>query len=254
MPGRAALAAGALLLLTGCGALGTGRRAPASLEEVLSPGPGRDGISAEAEVTFSMTGRRVSLPGAVLLSAPSAFRVDLLDPLDRPKAIVFADSQEIVQYVPAALAAARLRPFPAACGTLLPAAWVPYALGTGPPVPQRPKFRSLSWLGRLSFQRREGGELREQIDCGADERGWFAEKVTWYCEGHPVMKVIMDRPDREGEGGTPRRFTVRYPSAGLKIDFALKSVAGEAAVAPDLLRPSLPPGTRWTAFDLVQER
>ena len=255
MPGRGGLAFGALCLLTGCAALGTGRQGlePPTLEE-LFPAPPGPSVAAEGNVTLSMAGRRASLAGAVLLSAPSSFRVDLLDPLDRPAAIVFGEGERVVQFVPSALAAARLSPFPGQCTGIPAGAWVPYAAGAGPPAGQRGDFRALRWLGGLSFQRWESGEIREQIDCGVDAGSWFAERVTWFCGGDPVLRLELEPPDRR-EGGEGRLlFSVRFPAPGLTMGFDLRAVNREAAPPPDLLRPPLPQGTRWTSFDLVQGR
>lgn len=208
-------------------------------------------VSALGEAALSAGGREVSLPAAVLLQAPASFRLDLLDPLDRPVAVLYADGAAVVQYRPRRSAASRLDPFPDGCRGLSPGDWVSYALGAGPPPEERARFRALSFLGRRSFQRLEGGELREEILAGRrDGGGFFPARVIWYCGGDPAMLL---EPGYAGPAEGPRTVEIRYPRAGVRVVLALEDVRIEERFAGELLRPLLPEGTRWTTFDLVAE-
>jgi len=252
MPGKAVLTAGALLLLAGCATTGgTGRP---SLDDIFPPRTVPEAAAAEGEVSLSLGGRRVSLPGAVVMAPPASFRVDLLDPLDRPAAVLFVDGQRIVQYIPAAASAAEVKPLPAECGDISTGDWVPYAVAAGPGPGRRPLFKPLLWLGKVSFRRFAAGELREEIICGVEAGSWAVEKVTWYCGGAPVLRLKAASPDRGAGKGGPRSFTVQFPAAGLEMEFNLREIEEGAVPGEGLLRPVLPPGTRWTSFDLVQGR
>ena len=77
-------------------------------------------LRGEAEITFKYFGRGVSLPGVVQLLGPSLFRFDLLDPFDRPAAIIFSDSGPMVQFQPMAMTAAIIDPHPEGCGDVSP--------------------------------------------------------------------------------------------------------------------------------------
>lgn len=235
------------VLFCGCASTGAGGPGANQLLTALFPGDSGGTLRAEAEVTLSMAGRSVSMPGAVLLGGSGTFRVDLLDPLDRPAAIIFTEGRRIIQYRPAAREAAALAALPAACHVVAPDGWVPFALGFVPSG--KGAFEAVNWFGRESLVRYERGSMAARVEYV----GSVPTRVSWFCGDEIVMRLRYD--DGEGgEAGVLRGFTVEYPLARLKMK--VRPGRGETGIPlPDaLFRPRLPAGTRWVGWDLVGEK
>ena len=86
------LSSALFLLLAGCASLSGrtgGRTAPEETVRELFPVTAETRVlRGEAEVSLSLAGRKVSLPAVFVFRAPDDFRFDLLDPFDRPAAIM----------------------------------------------------------------------------------------------------------------------------------------------------------------------
>jgi len=204
-------------------------------------------LRGEAEVTLVMAGRSVSMPGAVLLGGSGTFRIDLLDPLDRPAAIIFAEGKRIIQYRPSAREAAALAALPAACRALAPDGWVPFVLGSAPSGEEG--FEAVSWFGRDSLVRYERGAVAVKVEYRGQDGGSVPTRVNWYCGDEIAMRLRYD----DGEAGGSRRFTVEYPLARLKVKVGLGESETGIPLPDALFHPRLPAGTRWTGWDLVGE-
>lgn len=248
----AALLLTAALLGAGCGLHHRGGQdARSTLEGLFPEGAGAGTLRGEAEITLSLRGRSLSLPGAVLLGGSGNFRIDLLDPLDRPAAVVFSDAHRVVQYRPSARAAAALAPLPEACRTVRAGGWVPFVLGQGPPGGGREKFETLRWFGGDSLVKYEWGTIAVKIEYRTEGGDSFPSRVSWYCGEEVAMRLRYG----EGEvgGDAPARFLVEYPRAGLKIELLLRRHETGMTLPEALFRPSLPAGTRWQGWDLVED-
>jgi hypothetical protein len=237
----------AALLPGGCATTGAGRPDASALLTELFPGDVGRTLRGEAEVTLSLAGRSVSMPGALLLGGSGNFRIDLLDPLDRPAAIIFTGDGRIVQYRPAAREAAALAALPAACGALAPDVWVPYALGSVPSGEQG--FEAVSWFGKTSLVRYERGRMTARIEYAGRDGAGVPTRISWFCGDEIAMRLRWDG----GEAGGSRGFTVEYPLARLKVKIRLGESETGIPLPEALFRPPLPAGTRWTGWDLVGE-
>ena len=94
-----------MLGIAGCSSHRPGSAGPAPTpvevyRSLLGHNQGLTSLRAVAEARLSFAGREVSLPGVLMLDSFGGFRLDLLDPLDRPLAILFADGGRIVHYRP----------------------------------------------------------------------------------------------------------------------------------------------------------
>lgn len=258
MPGKSLLFF--LLLLTGvqpgCAALTgqspEGRGGPEELFDALfPPGAGGRALRGEAEVTLSMAGRRVSLPGALLMASPDRFRIDLLDPLDRPLAVIFTDGARLVQYQPGASAAAFIVPVPTGCTDVSPGAWVTALLGGGRSAAQKGGWRQQSGWGGRRLVRYEAATLRQEAIFEKGTTPPALRSLSWYCDGSPVMRLEI--PSFSGKGGDrlPGGFDLSYPASGLVVRARFRRVEAVGAPAEQLLTPSLPGRTGWTTWELV---
>jgi len=177
-----------------CGNRDPRRRSDRAGRVARRSGPGRPGrgcsggdlpvaAGAQPGVEFRAGGRggsdllrsaRGFVPRRSLARLLRGFRLDLLDPLDRPLAIVFADAGRIVQYRPGQRLAASLAVFPADCGGIDPADWVQPVIASSiaPVAGERLADRAL-WGGDRVLERRRGPELRQSVryhDAGARAR------------------------------------------------------------------------------------
>ncbi len=249
-----------LLLLAGtqpgCAALRgvspEGRGNPEELFDALfPPGAGSAALRGEAEVTLSMAGRRVSLPGALLLASPDRFRIDLLDPLDRPLAVIFSDGPRLVQYQPAMSAAAFIIPVPPDCTDVAPGAWVAALLGDGERAAAKGRWQLQSGWGGTRLVRYEAASLRQEAGFDEGITPPALRSLSWYCGGRPVMRLQIPSFIGKGQDRLPEGFDISYPASGLVVSVRFRQV--ESAEAPEerLLTPSLPGRTSWTTWDLV---
>jgi hypothetical protein len=244
-----------LLSLAGCASLSgrtEGRPSPEETVRELFPFPVGTGVlRGEAEVSLSLAGREVSLPAAFVFRAPEGFRLDLLDPFDRPAAVVYGDGLRLVQFRPAASAAALLRPLPDRCGNLAAGEWVAALLGTPPRVSGGGSYSRFSLWGAPRLLRYEGGVLTQRIDYRQEDGAPVPREVTWYCREEAVLRLIF-RSFLDLDGRRfPREFVVTFPRARLKMEFLLEAAEFVDAVDDGLLHPDLGPGVRWKEWTLV---
>jgi hypothetical protein len=205
-------------------------------------------LRGEAKITLAMAGRSISMPGAVLLGGSGTFRLDLLDPMDRPAAIIFTEGKRIVQYRPAAREAAALEALPAACRAVTPDGWVPFALGSAPPGDGR--FQAVSWFGKDSLARYERARVAVRVEYDGSDGRTAPVRVSWFCGDEIAMSLRYD--DGEGgEAGSSQGFTVEYPLARLKVKVRLGEHEAGIPLPEALFHPRLPAGTRWTGWNLV---
>lgn len=258
MPSKAVLLLIIILAGTqqGCAALTghspEGRKSPGEFFDILfPPGTGSAALRGEAEVTLSMAGRRVSLPGVLLLASPDRFRIDLLDPLDRPLAVIFSDGTRLVQYQPAASAAAFIVPVPPDCADVTPGAWVAPLLGDGEGTAAKGRWQLQSGWGGTRLVRYEAATLRQE--AGFDEGATPPElrSLSWYCGGRPVLRLQIPSYIGGGKDRLPEGFDISYPASGLVVSARFRQVESTEAPAEQLLAPSLPDRTSWTTWDLV---
>jgi len=258
--GRAtvAIAAAAVLGLCACAS-----QRPASAGPAPSPGEvyrallghniGLNSVRAVAEARISFAGREVSLPGVLLLDSYGGFRLDLLDPLDRPLAILFVDGGRIVHYRPGPRLAASLGVFPDECRGVNPADWVSAVLASSiEPVAGESLSESGFWGGGRSLGLRRGGKLHQSIRYENNAGQAIPRLISWYCEDEPVLQF---RPREWVQGPTwrlPSRFEIEYPQAGLAIRMELREI--ETNIPPSNLPflPRLGSDIRWTAWNLPQ--
>jgi hypothetical protein len=205
-------------------------------------------VSAVADVRFSYGGRDVSLPAAAAFGPPGQFRIDLLDPLDRPVSMIFHDRGRIIQYRPAARTAAAVSLLPDECGSVDAGAWAAYVSGQGPPPERRSEFRP-GWAGRRELLRYEMAAPAERITY--DDNGEASlRKVEWYCDGDRVMFLELHAAAHPAGAG---RFSVTFPHAGLGMALDIKDMLPLENTPSDFFSPSLPPETRWVRWRLVGE-
>lgn len=221
------------------------------LEELFPPGAGVGNLRGEAEVGLSYKGRSVTLPAALLISREGKFRIDLLDPLDRPVAIIFSQGERIVQYRPRTRTAALLNLLPQACRTVLAGDWVSFVLGSGPVGGEREGFESVRWFGGDSLVKYEWGTLSVKIEYREKGEETFPSRVSWYCGDEVAVRLQYGEGKVGGED--PVRFRVEYPRAGLRIDVRLGRHETGMPLPEKVFHPPLPAGTRWQGWDLVVE-
>ncbi len=247
----AALLAAAVLSLPAC-ATTPGTGAVDTLEALFPGGAGAGSLRGEAEVTVSLAGGSVTFPGAVILQAPSSFRIDLLDPFDRPAAVIFSRGGELIQYRPSAAEAALLRPLPDGCRSVAPDGWVPFVLGAGPPPAGMDSYRAVRWFGGDSLVKYEWGTIAVKIDYRPDGEGTSPSTVSWYCGEEIAMRLEFGEMRPVGGARIPGSFTVNYPGAGMKVSVALGAVEAGVPLDASILDPPLPARTRWVEWDLVR--
>ncbi len=245
-----------LLAVTGCASLwgaGSSVDPKAVYDAVLGSNPVLTAMRAEAEVTISFMGKGISLPGVVLLRKPDNFRVDLLDPLDRPAVLIFAEGESLVQYRPAASLAFSLKPFPPGCREGNQGAWVAAVLAGGKHSETRGRYRVRSFWGRNYLERYREGELQERIRYREEETGAVPVEATWFCDGEPALRVELRDYRTEGSVRLPGNFTVSFPLAHLTISFRLGPVEGNPRFDEGLFHPRLGPGTQRKHWKFMKD-
>lgn len=262
MPRRRRVARAAVALL-GLVVLAGGCATPLQRGEGPSPSPlevyrallgrnqGLQSVRAVAEVGVAFAGREVSLPGVLNLDAFGGFRLDLLDPLDRPLAILFIEEGRIVQYRPAQRQAASLGVFPRECGGVGPADWVGAVVASslGPVAGERLGLRA-HWRGERSLERVRDGELRQSVRYRVEGGEPLARLVSWYCGDEVVMQARL-RDWLAGPGWRlPARIEIGYPKAGLSVTVELREIEGNPPASGQSLRPDIGGDVRWTSWNL----
>lgn len=259
-PRRAARAAAALFALAvsagGCAAplrQGAGP-SPSPLEvyrSVLGRNAGLTSVRAVAEVSVAFAGREVSLPGVLLLDAYGGFRLDLLDPLDRPLAMLFVEEGRIVQYRPAQRSAASLSVFPAQCGGIDPADWVGAVIASSlAPVAGETLGVRAHWGGERSLERLRDGELRQSVRYRVEGGEPLPRLVSWYCGDEAVLQLRLRDWLAGSSWRLPSRIEVDYPLAGLSVTVELREIEGNPAPTGQPLRPDIGADVRWSAWNL----
>lgn len=255
---RAAAAAGlaaSLLALAaaGCATLGgpAARRTPEEAHRaLLNRNPGLESLRAVVEARISFAGGEVSLPGVLLLQRFGGYRLDLLDPLDRPVAIVFPEGQRIVQYRPAAARAASLATIPAECRGVSPSDWVAAVLSNvaAPPAGESESVRPL-WGGAI-LERGRGGAVRQSVRFTEAGGGPVPGLYSWYCDEEPVLQLRVRGWRADPVWRLPSSFDLSYPRAGLAVRIDLREVEANPPPTAAPLRPRLGPDTGWSSWTL----
>lgn len=247
-----------VLGLAGCSSHRPGTAGPAPTPgelylSLLGRNPGLTAVRAVAEARLTYAGREVSLPGVLLLDGLGGFRLDLLDPLDRPLAILFADEGRIVHYRPGQRLAASLGVFPEECSGIDPAEWVSAILAASlaPIAGESLAARSLWGAGRV-LERHRGGKLHQSIRYGDESGQLLPRQIAWYCGGDPVLEVRLIEWVQGSSWSLPSRFAITFPKAGLAIRVDLSDIEGNPPLANQPFRPPLGSDVRWTAWNLPQ--
>jgi hypothetical protein len=254
----AAVSAAALVGLGGCASQRPLASGPAptpaeAYRALLGSNPGLTSLRAVSETRILFAGKEVSLPGVLLLDSYGGFRLDLLDPLDRPLAMLFAEEGRVVSFRPAQALASSLGVLPVSCRGIETSAWVPAILASSltPAAGERIVDRRIWGVGRV-LERRRGSELYQSIGYGSRGGQALPQLVSWYCDEEPVLQLRF----REWATGTawrlPTRFDILYPKAGLEIRVDLSEIEGNPPPSSQPLRPKLGPEIRWTNWYLPQ--
>lgn len=228
---------------------------PMSPQEVYSSLLGRNAglssVRAVAEVRISFGGRDVSLPGVLLLDASGGFRLDLLDPLDRPLTMLFVENGRIVQYRPAQGLAASLGVFPAECRGVAPGDWVKAVIASslGPVAGERLRVRGL-WGGERSLERYRGGALWQSVRYREEDGGLVPRLYSWYCAEESVLQLRLREWVGDSGGRLPSRIEIDYPKAGLAVRIELREVERNPPPTGQPLSPRLGSDVRWTTWNL----
>jgi hypothetical protein len=246
----------AALGLAGCAAHrpGSASQEPSPAEvyrAIFGRNPGLTSVRAVAEARLSFAGREVSLPGVLLLDSLGGFRLDLLDPLDRPLAILFAAEGRVVHYRPGPGLAASLGVFPAECRGVDPADWVSALLSSqvAPAAGERLVDRGL-WLDGRVLERHRGGELQQSSRYAAGGALALPRLISWYCGEEPVLQVRLLDWTVSSEWRLPSRFEIDFPRAGLVIGMELGEIEGNPPPSGQPFRPPLGSEIRWTTWNL----
>ena len=253
-----ALLAAAVLGLSGCAAHQAVPAAPAPTpaevyRSLLGRNPGLTSVRAVAEARLSYAGQEVSLPGVLQLDTLGGFRLDLLDPLDRPLSMLFVDEGRIVNYRPGPGLAASLGVFPAGCRGVDPADWVPTILASSiaPVAGEKLADRSL-WGGGRALERHRGSQLYQSIRYANTAGRVLPRQVSWYCDEDPVLQVRLLAWTQGPDWSLPSHFEILFPKAGLAIRLELTEIEGNPPPTNQPLRPRLGSDIRWTAWNLPQ--
>jgi len=258
-----ALCAGAIVAAVVFGISGCASHRPAASGPVLTPvevyrsllgrNSGLTSLRAVAEARLSFAGREVSLPGVLLLDSFGGFRLDLLDPFDRPLAILFAEGGRVVHYRPAQRLAASLGVFPEGCRGVDPADWVPSILASSvvPVAGERLVDRGIWGSGR-SLELHRDSELHQSIRYRNNTGQAIPRQISWYCEGDPVLQVRLREWVQGPTWRLPSRFDIEFPKAGLAIRIELSEIEANPPPSQLPLLPRLGSDIRWTAWNLPQ--
>lgn len=254
----AAIVAAAALGLIGCASQRPAASGPAPApgevyRALLGHNSGLTSVRAVAEARISFAGREVSLPGVLVLDSYGGFRLDLLDPLDRPMAILFSEGGRIVHYRPGQQLAASLGVFPEGCRGVDPADWVPAILASSiVPVAGERLVDKRFWGIGSALELHRDGKLRQSVRYGNDAGQSTPRQISWYCEEDPVLQVRLREWVQGSTWRLPSRFDVEFPKAGLAIVMELSEIEANPPPSNQPLLPRLGPEIRWTAWNLPQ--
>lgn len=218
---------------------------------VLGANPGLSSLRAVVEARLTYAGRRISLPGVLILDSLGGFRLDLLDPLDRPTAMIYSEGGRVVQYRPGTGVAASLGVFPSDCRGVSPEDWVAAILasGAGPVEGEQVGVRRV-FSGDQFLERSRGGMLYESVRL-RQEGGELVPRVyTWHCDGDPVLKMQVGRWLAAGERRLPAALEIEYLKTGLTVALELREMESNPSLSGSPVRPRLADSTRWTSWRL----
>jgi len=218
---------------------------------VLGRNAGLSSARAVVETKISYAGRKVSLPGVLQLDRLDGFHLELLDPLDRPFAILYAEEDRIVQYRPGLQVAASLGVFPAECRGLAPDDWVAAVLASSeaPSAGERFVDRA-SWGKDRTLERYREGVLRQSIRYSRVDAQPVPHTISWYCGDETVLQLRFREWIRGDAWRLPTRLEVDYPKAGLLVRIELRDIEGNPPPSAGPLRPRPGASTHWTTWDL----
>lgn len=256
--GALALAAAGFLSVSACATTGTAPEGPAPAppevyRALLGANAGLSSVRAIAEARIAYAGRRISLPGVLLLDTLDGFRLDVLDPLDRTLAVLYAENGRILQYRPALRAAASLGVFPPECRGVDPAAWVPAVIASSAaPLAGEKLVDRRGWRKERTLERRRSGELHQVISYRVEGERILPRRISWFCAEEAVMQVRLDDWAVGSSWRLPGSIEVSYPKAGLEVRLELREIEGNPQRPGQPLRPRPGPETRWTTWNLPQ--
>jgi hypothetical protein len=253
-----AIVAIAVLGLHGCASHRPASSGPAPspvevYRSLLGHNIGLTSVRAVAEARISFAGREVSLPGVLLLDSFGGFRLDLLDPLDRPLSILFADGGRIVHYRPGPRLAASLGVFPDGCRGVGPADWAPAILASSidPVAGESLADRGLWGSGRV-LELHRGGKLYRSIRYSGELGQATPGLISWYCEEDPVLQVRLREWVKGPTWRLPSLFDIEYLKAGLAIRIELSEIEVNPPPSNQPFLPRLGTEIRWTAWNIPQ--
>lgn len=251
--GAAFCAALAAAALAGCATLGAPAPALSPLQihrALLGRNPGVVSLRAVVEARASFAGTEVSLPGVLRIDQGEGFRLELLDPLDRPRAIFFSERDGIVQYRPEQRSAALLGVLPAGCA-VDPAAWVGAitASSLAPPAGAALVDRGF-WRRERVLEREQGGELRQSVRYRIEGERLVPRAVEWYCGGESVLRLQLREWVTGADWRMPMLVEIEYPKAALAVRLELREIEVNPPAAAAGLRPKIGSDVRWAAWVL----
>jgi len=220
---------------------------------LLGRNPGLNSVRAVVEARISFGGRDVSLPGVLMLDAFGGFRLDLLDPLDRPLAILFVENGRIVQYRPSLRLAASLGVFPADCRGVDPADWVA-AITASSSGPVAGEQLADHWLlgGERSFQRSRGSAAHQSVRYrGAGDMA-RPRLISWYCGEDTVLQLRLSEWVQNAAWQLPSLVEIDYLKVGLTVRIELREIEGNPPPTSQPLLPRLGADIGWISWNLPQ--
>ena len=257
-----ACAAGTIAVAAVLGCAGCASQRPAAgpaptpgevYQSLLGQNPGLTSMRAVVEAHFSFAGHEVSLPGVLRLEKFGGFRLDLLDPLDRPLAILFAEGGRIVHYRPGPALAASLGVFPEGCRGVDPADWVSAILASSVvPVAGESLADRNIWGSGHVLELHRGSQLHQSIHYVNEAGRSIPRQISWYCDDDPVLQVQLREWVQGPTWRLPSHFDIRFPKVGLAMDLELREIEGNPPASNQPLRPQLGTDIRWTTWNIPQ--
>lgn len=245
------------LSVAGCAApraLGEGAGSPLdAYRAVLGRNAGLSSLRAVVEARISFAGSQVSLPGVLRLDGLDGFRLEVLDPLDRPLAILYADAGRISQYRPAQQVGASLGVFPDECRSVDPADWVAAVLAAQrAPVAGETVLERRVWGSDRSLERYRDKKLRQSVRYRVKGGAALPTLVSWYCGDEPVLQLRLREWVVIDAWRLPTLLEIEYVRGGLTVRLELREIEGNPPRGAQALRPRPGPETRWTSWNLPQ--
>lgn len=213
---------------------------------------GLNALRAVVEVRISYAGRRISFPGVLLLRRGEGFRLELLDPLDRPVMMIFPDVGGLVQYRPSLNSAAVVGTFSPECRSLDSAAWVSALLAATPALVDGGEEVSLrAFFGRRYLERSWKGDLRQRVRYQG-EGELRPMVVSWHCNDEPVLQLTFLSWQDDPVWRLPEKVRIVYLKAGLEIGMTFRETESNPPFTGGPLIPGLGPDTQWSHWNLLQ--